>query len=261
MPTRIARSAVRVLLVVASFAALFVALVTGGVFFYSSDLPDIRALSTFAPKTPTTIADAYICGEKTRVVALPMSDLAGIRDALLAAEGDVDPRNVAGRLFADLIDDASEGRGYSERKRYGNYSLQVSRQLFCDAHRGVLSRELSELRTSVQLERRFTTDQLLNIYLNRAYFGPGIYGIESAAENYLAKPAIRLSIPEAALLVGLVKGSASFSPLAHPDRALARRNEVIDAMAKRGSISSEQAEQAKSMPLRTVADNPASHRL
>jgi membrane peptidoglycan carboxypeptidase len=105
------------------------------------------------------------------------------------------------------------------------------------------------------LERRFTTNQLLDIYLNRAYFGPGVYGIESAAERYLAKPASQLSLAEAALLVGLIRSPSMFSPLAHPDRALARRNEVIDAMVKRGSIGWEQAGKAKSMSLGMAADD------
>jgi membrane carboxypeptidase/penicillin-binding protein len=252
--TRIARIAVRVLLALASVAVLLVAIMTGWLFFYASDLPNIQAMSSFAPEAPTTIADVYICGDKTKVVALPTSHMTDVRNALLAAEGDIDPRNVVSRLYHDFLGDPGE------RKYYGSYSLQVSRQLFCDDHRSMLKRELSELRTSVQLERRFTTNQLLDIYLNRAYFGPGVYGIENAAEHYLAKPATQLSTPEAALLIGLIRSPHRLSPQTHPDRALARRNEVIDAMAKRGSITSEQAEQAKRMPLGTVADDSAKPR-
>jgi membrane carboxypeptidase/penicillin-binding protein len=238
---------------VAVVTGLLVAVVTG-LFFYSSDLPNIQALSSFAPETSTTIPNAYICGEKASVVALPTSHMTAVRNALLAAEGDIDPRNIPRRLYNDSFDDLAE------RKRYGSYSLQVSRQLFCDDHRSSLQRELSEVRTSIQLERHFTTNQLLDIYLNRAYFGPGVYGIENAAEHYLARQATQLSSPEAALLVGLIRSPARFSPLSHPERALARRNEVIDAMAKRGSISSEEAEFAKRMPLGTVANDSLSPR-
>ena len=227
---------------------------TGWLFFYASDLPNIQAMSSFAPEAQTTIADAYICGEKATVVALPTSHMIDVRNALLAAEGDIDPRNMMIRLYDDSLGNPGDG------KHYGFYSLQVSRQLFCDDHRSTLKRELSELRTSVQLERHFTTNQLLDIYLNRAYFGHGVYGVENAAEHYLANPAIQLSTPEAALLIGLIRSPHRFSPQAHPDRALARRNDVIDAMAKRGSISSEQAEQAKRMPLGTVPDDSAKPR-
>lgn len=251
MLTRIARIALRVLLALLSVAVLLVAVATSWLFFYASDLPNVHAMSSFAPQAQTTIPDAYICGEKARVIALPTSRMTDVRNALLAAEGDIDPRNMVSRLYDNFLGHPRE------RKRYGPYSLQVSRQLFCDDHRGILKRELSELRTSVQLERHFTANQLLDIYLNRAYFGPGVYGIENAAEHYLAKPAIRLSTPEAALLIGLIRSPQRFSPQTHPDRALARRNEVIDAMAKRGSITSEEAERAKGMPLGTVADDSA----
>jgi len=157
------------------------------------------------------------------------------------------------RLYYDFLGD------HIENKHYESYSLQLSRQLFCDDHRRMLKRELAELRTSVQLERRFTTNQLLDIYLNRAYFGPGVYGIENAAEHYMAKPADRLSTSEAALLVGLVRSPTYFSPVTHPDRALVRRNEVIDMMSKRGNLTAEQAERAKRMPLGTVSSAPPPH--
>jgi membrane carboxypeptidase/penicillin-binding protein len=247
--TRIARIAI---LVLASVVVLLAAFGTEVLFFYTSDLPDIQAMNSFAPEAPMNIADAYICDKKVEVVAIPTSQMASVRNALFAAEGDVDLRNIIRRLYDDFFGDLAE------RKHYGTYSLQLSRQLFCKDHRSMRKRELAELRTSVQLERHFTTNQLLDIYLNRAYFGSGVYGIENAADHYLAKPANQLSTPEAALLVGLIRNP--FSPLAHPDRALGRRNEVIDAMARRGSISSEQAEQAKRMPLGTVADDSAKPR-
>jgi len=225
----------------------------GWLFFYTSDLPNVHILSSFAPEAPTAIPEADICGEKVQVVAVPTNQMRDLRNALLAAEGDIDPSNALTHLYHDSF---SEAGG----KRYGSYSFQVSRQLFCEDHRGALNRALSELRTSVQLERQFTTNQLLDIYLNRAYFGPGIYGIENAAEQYLSKPATQLSVPEAALLVGLIRNPHRFSPRVHPDRALVRRNEVIDAMAQRDSITSEQAERAKSTPLGTIADDSAKPR-
>jgi membrane carboxypeptidase/penicillin-binding protein len=248
---RIARIGVKVLLAFASVALLLFAVMAYWLFFYASDLPNIQAMSPFAPQAPTMIPDAYICDERTRIIAVPTSQLRDLRNALLAAEGDVDPRNAISRLYHDLVGEPGEG------KRYGAYSLHVSRQLFCNHHGGMLRREISELRTSVQLERHFTTNQLLDIYLNRAYFGPGIYGIGGASEHYLAKSANGLSTPEAALLVGLIKSPRRLSPQLHPDRALVRRNEVIDAMASRGCISSEQAEQAKRAPLGAVAEDSA----
>jgi len=96
---------------------------TGWLFFYASDLPNIQAMSSFAPEAPTTIPDAYICGEKAKVVALPTSHMTDVRNALLAAEGDIDPRNRVSRLYNNFLGDSGE------RKHYGSYSLQVARQL------------------------------------------------------------------------------------------------------------------------------------
>jgi membrane carboxypeptidase/penicillin-binding protein len=139
------RIAVRVLLPLALLAVLMVAVVAGGVFFCTSDLPDTQSMNSFAPVAPTTIVDTNICGEKAIVKALPTSQMMDIRNALLAAEGDVDERSLLRRLYETLLG------GPEEHKHYGAYSLQICRQLVCDDHRRALKRELWELRSSVQL--------------------------------------------------------------------------------------------------------------
>jgi membrane carboxypeptidase/penicillin-binding protein len=247
--TRVAGIAGRILRIFVLVTMVLIALAVEGLFFHTSDLPNIEDLSSFAPNGPKAVTDANICGKRATLVAIPTGHLTDLRNALLAAEGDVEPRNSLRRLYHDLFGDATTP------KPYGTYSLQVASQLLCDDHGSVLKRRLAELRTSIQLERRFSTNQLLDIYLNRAYFGRGIYGIESASQHYLAKSAMQLSTAEAALLVGLIRSPDYLSPLFHPDRALARRNQVIEAMARRGSISPELAEQAKRMPLGTVGDD------
>ncbi len=98
-----------------------------------------------------------------------------------------------------------------------------------------------EYKASVQLRRRFTSEQLLTIYLNRAYFGNDLIGAESASLHYYGKHASELDVPQAALIAGLIKGPSRYSPERHPDRAKERRDEVIDAMLRNGSITAEQA--------------------
>ncbi len=229
--------------------ALLVAAAGRWFLYYDADLPNIQELKLFTPETATVIPQAYICGQTVRVVTVPTRQMMTVRDALFAAEGEVDPRSTARRLYDDAVGNATANQNY------GTYSLQVSHQLFCDDQRGRLRREVSELRTSVQLERYFTTDQILDIYLNRASFGAGVYGIENASEHYFAKLAAQLSTPEAALLLGIIGDPSEFSPATHPIGALGRRNQVIDTMAKQGSITSQQAQEAKAAPLGTVADN------
>ena len=248
--SRIVRIATRLLLFLILFVVCLLVVAADGLFFYKSDLPDINALSVFAPEATTTIPDIYICGKKATVEAVPTGRITNLRTALLAAEGDVDHRSIIRRQYDYFL---------HRPEHYGHYSMQLSQGLFCDDHRRILTRELSEFRISIQLERHFTTDQLLDIYLNRTYFGQDVYGIKSAAEHYIGKPASQLSVAEAALLVGLIKSPTRFSPLAHPDRAVARRNEVIDAMSKRGSITPEQAEKAKATPMGAVADTTRDH--
>ena len=243
MPGRFVRTATRAICVVVLCATVALGIVLSWFFLYKSDLPDIRGLSAFAPSTSAIIDNAQICGEQTRVSAIPTGHLSVVRNALFAAEGDPDPREFARRLYGDFRIDPVE------HQNYGTYSLQLSRQLFCQDRRRDLRRAVDEVRTAHQIERRYTSDQILDIYLNRAYFGSGIYGIEGAARYYLGKPADGLSVPEAALLVGLLRGPTRLSPLTHPERALARRNEVIDTMLQRSSVTEKEAEEAKRAPL------------
>ena len=174
-----------------------------------------------------------------------------VRNAVLAAEGDVDPRGVVRRMYEDFSSDS--------RKRYGMYSVQLARQLFCGPEKR-LNRAVAEWRTSIQIERRFTSDQILTIYLNRAYFGDGLYGIENASEYYFGKSCRDLSPPEAALVAGLIRRPSYLSPTKHPDRALLRRNEVLNEMVTRGSLKAADAEIAKASPLGVVTPDTSDSR-
>jgi len=213
----------------------------GWFYFYRRDLPDVDALGAFAPNGTAKAEIVDSCTGRAEVNALPAEDMELARKAVLAAEGDVDPRSVPRRIYEDFKSGSSP---------YGTYSMQLARELFCRPSRR-LNRAIAELRTSVQIERRFTSDQILTIYLNRAYFADGIYGIENAAGYYFGKGCRDLSPAEAALLAGLIRRPTYLSPTEHPDRALLRRNEVLDEMAKRGSLKAADAEIAKASPLGT----------
>ena len=93
-----------------------------------------------------------------------------------------------------------------------------------------LRRKLQELILAKRIERRYTKAQILELYLNKVYFGDGLYGAEAAARGYFAKHAADLSVSEAALLAGLVKSPSSYAPTVSMDRAIARRNLVLQAM-------------------------------
>lgn len=231
----------RVLTAVVLLAVVCAGIFLGWLYLYKADLPDVRSLAAFAPERPITISTNF-CNDSAQILAIPAAGTETLRSAMLASEGDLDPRGV---LWSSL------SRAYSEDpgQRYGIYSVQLARQMFCEHNGSTVRREFRELRTAIQLERHFSNDQILTIYLNRAYFGPGICGVENASETYFGKQAGDLSAAQAALLAGLHWSPSRFSPKNHPDRAIQRRNALIDAMAQRGAISLQEAAAAKLAPL------------
>jgi penicillin-binding protein 1A len=100
----------------------------------------------------------------------------------------------------------------------------------------------------------FSRRQLLTIAANRYYFGDGAMGVQAASQYFFRKNPGELNIAEAALLAGLVKAPSYFSPEKHSDRALGRRNDVMDAMAKEGRIRVAEGESAKASSLQTASD-------
>ena len=104
------------------------------------------------------------------------------------------------------------------------------------------TRKLQELRHAIALEQHYSKNWILNRYLNIAYYGDGAYGIESAAEHYFSVKAAELTLPQAALLAGLVKNPVGYDPTKYPDRAKARRNVVLHRMAQLGIITDKRAD-------------------
>ncbi|RYZ27843.1 MAG: penicillin-binding protein, partial [Propionibacteriaceae bacterium] len=106
-------------------------------------------------------------------------------------------------------------------------------------------RKLRELRYAVSVENTMSKDQILERYLNIAYFGGGAYGIEAASEHYFGTTAKKLTLPQAALLAGLVQNPTGFDPVIHPGAGLERRNVVLDRMGELGTASATEVAKAK----------------
>jgi penicillin-binding protein 1A len=213
------------------------------IFSYSRDLPDIKALAQFAPRSVTQVSDSCL---RTATVAIPYDSIGdNLRAALNAAEANINDSGVVSETY----------RGFTHPMTPGGarLSLQVSRTMFC-APSKTLNRQLEELRTAVQLERHFSRQELFTIFSNRVWFGEGLVGVEAASQRFFQKDPVQLRLGEAALLAGLIKSPSRFSPFEHPDRALQRRNEVLDAMVEAHFITAEKAEAAKVLgiaPVRT----------
>lgn len=110
-------------------------------------------------------------------------------------------------------------------------------------------RKLREIRLALALEKRYSKAEILQRYLNIAYFGAGAYGVEAAARRYFSKPSADLTLAEAATLAGIVQQPTAFDPLRHPDASMSRRNVVLTRMEDQGYITPSQAEAAKAVPV------------
>lgn len=129
---------------------------------------------------------------------------------------------------------------------------QLAKNLFLTQQR-TLSRKAEELVLALWLELRLSKHDILELYLNRVYFGGGAHGVEAAAERYFAKSARELSIAEAAILAGLLKAPSKYAPSASPTQALSRGRVVLGKMRETGAITAEEETAAANSPIRFSA--------
>lgn len=125
---------------------------------------------------------------------------------------------------------------------------QLAKNLFLTQERTV-TRKVKELITAVELEKTYTKDEILALYLNTVYFGSGAYGIEAASRTYFSKPASQLTIAESATLIATLKNPTTYDPSKDPVSSLRRRNLIISLMEKEGFINAKQADRAKRTPI------------
>ncbi len=131
----------------------------------------------------------------------------------------------------------------------------ISQQLVKNTHLSgnkTIKRKLNEIRLTKALEKRYSKDEILEMYLNTIYFGHNCFGLESASEFYFDKSAENLTLEESAALVGLLTSPNNYSPFKNPDKCLKRRNLVLKAMAECGYITENQYEQSIKKPLNAV---------
>src|SRR5437588_3897285 len=220
---------------------------------YTTDLPQVEALEAYRPSSITELYDddGRVIGSfalQRRVVA-GYDDFASVlRDALVSIE-DKDVYRHSGINFWRIV-----GAAYRDIQSGGKVqgastlTMQLARNLFLSPDRS-FHRKVQEAMLAIQIERRFTKPQIFALYANQIFLGHGVYGFEAASEFYFSKPAKKLALEEAALLAGLPKAPGYYSPINHPDRALKRRNLVINSMLEDGKITTQQAGAARRKPL------------
>jgi penicillin-binding protein 1A len=234
--------------------AIAVFLVSGWVAWFSYDLtaglPDgkaIRGLGDMAQAT--TLYDAkdqpVFTIFKEQRIEIPLEKMSPhFLKAVLSIEDQrfYDHTGVdAIRVGAAVLKNVREGR----RAEGGStITQQLARQSFLSRDK-TYRRKLKEVILAAHIEGIYDKNEILTLYLNKVYFGDGLYGVEAAARGYLGKPAAELDVAEAALLAGLIQSPSSYAPTVNLDRALARRNIVLNAMTSTGVIDAPTAEKAK----------------
>jgi membrane peptidoglycan carboxypeptidase len=259
--------------VVLALAAIPAGAVAGSVMGWFVDLPSdlkippsAQASRVYANDGTTLITTFY--DEYRRDVRL--SDVAPVmRQAMVAAEdarfyhhGAVDPRSVLRAFVIDVRGGhAAEGAStltmqYVRNVLKSDPNLTPAQRAAATAD--TVGRKLQEVRYAVALEKRFSKQEILNRYLNIAYFGDGAYGIAAASQIYFGKSPGQLTLPEAALLAGAVRSPDTDNPVTG-DRAaaLGRRGYVLEAMVGMHVITAAQARRAKAAPIELHTRVPA----
>jgi penicillin-binding protein 1A len=232
----------------------------GLLFVYSSDLPQIRALEDFRPDIVTELYadDGQIIGNFAlqRRILLTYEQIPPIlKNAILTTEDQhfeehwgVDFTRVAGAAWRNFL-------AHRVAEGASTLTMQLAGTLFLDRSDRTMRRKIQETLLALQIERHYTKQQIFTMYCNQIYLSHGNYGFEAASEYYFSKPVGRLTVPEAALLAGMIRGP-SYSPILHAQRALARRNVVLERMARADKITQAQAQLAVAAPLALHIEAP-----
>ena len=149
----------------------------------------------------------------------------------------IDWRGIMRALVRDITSGSAKEGASSITQQLARNSLPLGGR--------TLSRKLLEAMVALRIERQFTKQQILELYVNRIYFGNGCYGVETASQAYFGKSASKLNLPEAALLAGLIRSPNRLSPLKNPEGAKVQRNAVLDRMVALKKITTADAEAAK----------------
>src|SRR5207253_2523710 len=149
----------------------------------------------------------------------------------------IDYRGILRALVRDVLSRSAKEGASSITQQLARNSLPLGGR--------TLHRKLLEAMVALRIEGTFTKQQILELYINRIYFGSGCYGVETASQAYFGKNASKLNLSEAALLAGLIRSPNRFSPLRNPQGAAAQRDAVLNRMVELKKITSAQADQAK----------------
>ncbi|MEC7855734.1 MAG: PBP1A family penicillin-binding protein [Candidatus Neomarinimicrobiota bacterium] len=230
--------------------------------FLSRDLPSLEQLENYDPDLVTRIysADGKVLNELfvQKRVFVELYNIPGqMQNAVIASEDrrfydhwGLSLRSVARAIGINIL-------SLSYRQGFSTLTQQLARNLYKTiGFEDSVLRKIKEVITAVQIERTYTKDEILEMYLNTVHFGHGTYGVEAATKRFFGKESKDLTVDESALLVGLLPSPASYSPVRHPERARKRRNTVLRLMRDQGYINHSEHAQYRAMTLESINEDP-----
>ncbi len=243
--------------------AIFIGAILGVFLALESDLPQVTSLEDFQPNTITQVfaADGSVLGEfaiEKRVVVQFRDIPPVLRNAIVAVEDadfwkhlGINPWSIPRAALANL-------RSGRRRQGFSTLTMQLTRLLFLTPEK-TYERKIKEGILAFQIEKNFTKEEILTLYCNQIYFGHGNYGVQAASRFYFARDVKDLTLAEAALIAGIAQSPGRLSPIENAERAVARRNHVLERMAEEKYITREEADAAKRQPMRLrLRHEPAS---
>ena len=230
----------------------------GGGFLYwtLSDLPKLNAIEEYVPVESSRVysSDGQVIAEfyVERRTFIPHYEIPihvkqaiiAIEDARFYSHPGVDMIGIARALSHDIKAGGMKQGG-------STITQQLAKMLFLKPEKSI-KRKIREAALSIRIEKRYTKDEILGLYLNQAYFGTRSYGIEAASQTYFGKTVKDLTVAEAALLASLPKAPSQYSPFRNPDKAKERRSTVLQQMLQHKFIRQEQYERALAEPMPTA---------
>lgn len=243
----------KIIYAIVFFILFLIGAFAGYIYWLFSTLPDVKSLESYRPYESSIVysSDGHVLTEffyerRKFVPYYEIPDL--IKKAFVAAEDvrfykhpGVDIIGIMRALYKDI-------KAGSIVEGGSTITQQLAKMLFLKPEKSI-TRKIKEALLSVQIEKRYTKDEIIGLYLNQAYFGNRAYGIAAAAETYFGKSYKELKVSEIALLAALPKAPSSFNPFKRPDIAIKRRNIVLQKMFEEGFITKEQYTEAINEPL------------
>ncbi|MCD8500592.1 MAG: PBP1A family penicillin-binding protein [Bacillaceae bacterium] len=227
--------AIILLILVLSFT-LYVTLIIAGNYVIDPKKMIMDSSTTIVDQNGETVTKLYVENrDLISITEIPdhvQHAFIAIEDARFFQHRGIDYRAIGRALYRDIIAGSMVEGG-------STITQQLVKNTFLTNEKTIL-RKTKEVLIAVNLERKYSKEEILEMYLNRIYFGHGVYGIQAASTLFFNKNVSELSVDEAALLAGLPKAPNTYSPLNHPELSIQRRNLVLSVMEQRGYLSAEE---------------------